>query len=70
MLASRLVLENVYVGSADVDAACDRGWLLGHFKPAGDVRHSDGVEIKWGVHPQRDDARNGSPVRNVRRCSC
>jgi hypothetical protein len=45
---------SVYVGNAAVDAAGDHGWLLGHFKPAGDVRHSDEVEIKWGVHPQGD----------------
>jgi hypothetical protein len=55
VLTSRLVLENVYVGNADVDAAGDHGWLLGHFKPADDVRHSDGVEIKWGVHPRGDE---------------
>jgi hypothetical protein len=55
VLASRLVVENVYVGSADVDAAGDRGWLLGHFKPADDVRHSEDVEIKWGVHERGDE---------------
>ncbi|WP_239115914.1 signal peptidase I [Planotetraspora kaengkrachanensis] len=48
-------LKNVYVGRADVDAAGDRGWLLGHFKPLGDVRHSEDVEIKWGVHPRGDE---------------
>jgi hypothetical protein len=48
------VVENVYVGSAAVDAAVDRGWLLGHFKPVDDVRHSEDVEIKWGVHPRGD----------------
>ncbi|WP_345434005.1 signal peptidase I [Actinoallomurus vinaceus] len=47
-------MENVYVGRAAVDAAGDRGWLLGHFKPIGDIRHSDDVEIKWGVHPRGD----------------
>ncbi|MGI8332930.1 signal peptidase I [Actinomadura scrupuli] len=46
--------EKVYVGNAGVDAAGDRGWLLGHFKPAGDARHSEDVEIKWGVHPPGD----------------
>jgi hypothetical protein len=55
MLASPLVTENVYVGSADEDAAGDQGWLLGHFKSAGDVRHSTDVEIKWGVHPRGDE---------------
>lgn len=44
----------IYVGNADVDAPLDRGWLLGHFKPAGDPRHSTDVEIKWGRHPAGD----------------
>ncbi|MGH3728727.1 MAG: signal peptidase I [Micromonosporaceae bacterium] len=46
--------DQVYVGNAAVDAAGDRDWLLGHFKPTGDVRHSEDVEIKWGVHPRGD----------------
>jgi mannose-6-phosphate isomerase-like protein (cupin superfamily) len=54
VLASPAVTDNVYVGRADVDAAGDRGWLLGHFKPPGDARHSTDVEIKWGVHPPGD----------------
>jgi len=45
---------NVYVGSAVADAPANRGWLLGHFMPADDVRHSGEVEIKWGVHPVGD----------------
>jgi hypothetical protein len=45
---------NVYVGSAVADAPPNRGWLLGHFMPADDVRHSGQVEIKWGVHPVGD----------------
>jgi quercetin dioxygenase-like cupin family protein len=43
--------DAVYVGNAGVDGATDAGWLLGHFKPVGDVRHSTEVEVKWGVHP-------------------
>lgn len=43
--------DSVYVGNAGVDGATDAGWLLGHFKPPGDVRHSAEVEVKWGVHP-------------------
>jgi hypothetical protein len=44
--------DQIYVGNATVDAPADRGWLLGHFKPAPGVRHSDDVEIKWGIyHP-------------------
>ncbi|MBA9003483.1 MULTISPECIES: signal peptidase I [Thermomonospora] len=46
--------DGVYVGKADRDAALDRGWLLGHFKDPSDLRHSDAVEIKWGVHPRGD----------------
>jgi mannose-6-phosphate isomerase-like protein (cupin superfamily) len=53
LLASPCVTD-VYVGNVGPDAATDRGWLLGHFKPAGDLRHSDEVEIKWGVHPPGD----------------
>ena len=43
--------DSVYVGNAGVDGVTDAGWLLGHFKPPGDVRHSAEVEVKWGVHP-------------------
>lgn len=43
--------DRVYVGNADIDARGDAGWLLGHFKSPGDVRHSTDMEIKWGVHP-------------------
>lgn len=42
--------DMIYVGNATVDAPTDRGWLLGYFKPPGDVRHSTDVEIKWGMH--------------------
>ncbi|WP_329352796.1 signal peptidase I [Streptomyces sp. NBC_01261] len=44
--------DGVYVGNAGKDAALDRGWLLGHFKEQGGPRHSDAVEVKWGVHPR------------------
>lgn len=46
---------NVYVGNAGADAALDAGWLLGHFKDTTDPRHSEAVEIKWGVHPRGDE---------------
>ncbi|GAP45294.1 signal peptidase I [Streptomyces azureus] len=45
----------MYVGNAGKDAALDRGWLLGHFKDVGDPRHSEAVEVKWGVHPAGDE---------------
>jgi hypothetical protein len=44
----------IYTGSAAADAPANRGWLLGHFMPGGDVRHSTDVEIKWGVHRKGD----------------
>ncbi|MFC5953089.1 signal peptidase I [Streptomyces pratens] len=47
--------DRVYVGNAGKDAALDRGRLLGHFKDAGDPRHSEAVEIKRGVHPRGDE---------------
>ncbi|MEU6078569.1 signal peptidase I [Micromonospora sp. NPDC047074] len=43
--------DRVYVGNAGVDGATNAGWLLGHFMPVGDARHSGDVEVKWGVHP-------------------
>ena len=46
--------ETIYVGNAGADAPANRGWLLGHFKPTEDARHSDEVEIKWAVHGKGD----------------
>jgi len=46
--------DQIYLGHAAVDAAADRGWLLGHFRPAADPRHSEDVEIKWGIHAPGD----------------
>ena len=43
--------DEIYTGSAPVDGPSNAGWLLGHFLPSDDPRHSDEVEIKWGVHP-------------------
>ena len=41
----------MYAGKASADGPLNAGWLLGHFLPPDDPRHSDEVEIKWGVHP-------------------
>jgi hypothetical protein len=46
--------DGIYAGNAVRDGALDAGWLLGHFKAPGDPRHSEAVEIKWGVHPRGD----------------
>ncbi|MEV0583045.1 signal peptidase I [Nonomuraea sp. NPDC050310] len=55
----------VYVGNAHLDGAADSGWLLGHFKPEGDARHSTDVEVKWGVHA-RGDKRGEWAVNETR----
>jgi hypothetical protein len=44
--------ETIRTGNADTDTAETRGWLLGHFRPGGDARRSDDVEVKWAVHAQ------------------
>jgi hypothetical protein len=46
--------SSIYIGSAPDDAPEYRGWLLGHFMPPGDLRHSGDVEIKWGEHARGD----------------
>jgi len=55
MTQSRAKSDQIYVGSAAADAPGNRGWLLGHFMPDDDPRHSDDVEIKWGIHPVGDE---------------
>lgn len=54
MLASWPVTKAIYTGNAQEDAPATRGWLLGHFRPGDDARHSDDVEVKWGFHPRGD----------------
>jgi len=39
-----------HIGNAAEESHGRRGWLVGHFIPDGDVRHSSEVEIKWGEH--------------------
>lgn len=31
-----------------------RGWLIGHFIPPDELRHSEDVEVKWHRHPTGD----------------
>jgi hypothetical protein len=40
-----------YTGNANDDASRYRGWLLGRFVEAPDVRSTTDLEVKWGVHP-------------------
>ena len=43
-----------HFGNAAVDGSKRRGWVVGAFMDADDVRMSKDVEIKWGVHPAGD----------------
>lgn len=42
--------KNWHFGNAEVDGANHRGWLVGHFIDPEDIRLSEDVEIKWGIH--------------------
>jgi hypothetical protein len=54
----------VVTGNAGTDAAGDTwGWLVGHFVAPGDPRHSDAVEVKWGVHRAGDSWPTPAPGR-------
>jgi hypothetical protein len=44
------VTDLVYTGNAQIDGKERRGWILGHFMPAGDIRRSEDIEIRWAVH--------------------
>ena len=48
-------------GNAGNDARARRGWIVGHFLDAGDLHHSNDVEVKWGVHPAGDERTEWAP---------
>src|ERR1700735_4189211 len=54
-----------YVGNAIQDSADTRGWFVGHFLEAGNLRTSDEVELKWGIHPA-GEAREGTVTDEAR----
>jgi len=43
-----------YAGNAVRDGEDYSGWIVGHFMNA-DVRQSEGVEIKWGIHASGEE---------------
>ncbi|WP_280897004.1 MULTISPECIES: signal peptidase I [unclassified Streptomyces] len=47
--------DSIYVGNAGHDAPLDQGWILGHFKDESDPRHTEAVEVKWGIHPRGEE---------------
>lgn len=42
-------MSDIYFGKAVEDGQDTRGWVVGSFIPQG-IRHSDTVEVKYGVH--------------------
>ena len=42
--------RTIYVGNASTDGAVRRGWIVGHFMSPDDLRNSQDIEIKWGIH--------------------
>lgn len=57
--------SELYRGNANDDKNQHRGWLLGHFiEPAGSVRETKDVEVKWGVHPAGEKCANWTPDRH------
>src|SRR3954447_17429458 len=48
--------SDVHFGNAGVEGDAHRGWFVGHFIPEAErLRHEDGVEVKWGVHPAGEE---------------
>ncbi|HLZ15125.1 MAG TPA: hypothetical protein VKQ34_03995 [Candidatus Saccharimonadales bacterium] len=45
-------MNNIHTGNAQIDGQLTRHWIVGHFIPDENIRHSDDVEIKWAVHKQ------------------
>jgi len=59
------VSDLVYTGNAQMDGKERRGWILGNFMPAGDIRRTDDIEIRWAVH--RGGERRAEWVSDERR---
>lgn len=47
--------QSWHFGNAADDGAEHRGWLVGAFMGDGDVRRTEDVEIKWGIHPAGEE---------------
>jgi hypothetical protein len=49
------MMDKWHVGNALTDGGPRRGWLVGHFiEDRDDIRSTDDVEIKWGIHSAGD----------------
>jgi hypothetical protein len=48
--------DNWHKGNAVDESKDRRGWLIGHFiEDQDDIRATNDVEIKWGIHPAGDE---------------
>lgn len=59
----------IYKGNAALDGQLTRQWFIGSFLPDDDLRHSDEVEIKWGVH-KKGEAREDWSKNEGRKTVC
>jgi hypothetical protein len=41
---------DITFGNAQIEGAEHRGWFMGHFINSADLRSSEIVEVKWGIH--------------------
>ena len=65
-LLSTLEPPRFSFGNAQQDTVPFHGWLLGHFVPERDqLRHSDDIEIKWGVHRKGAGDRSWTASRSA-----
>lgn len=60
--------NDIQVGNATTENE-NRGWLVGHFMPKDDLRHTADVEIKWGIH-KAGEARDEWVTSEMRQTVC
>jgi hypothetical protein len=49
-LQYHFLVSNIYFGNAKDDSEGRRGWVIGAFISQEQLRHSDTVEVKYGIH--------------------
>jgi hypothetical protein len=45
---------DITFGNAKTDGADRRGWFMGHFVNADNLRSTEILEVKWGIHAEGD----------------
>jgi hypothetical protein len=56
--------KNWHFGNAAEESAGHRGWLVGNFMDASDVRMTKDVEIKWGIHAAGEERESWHDVEH------